>query len=207
MPYVYVEEENPLGSLIGIVIVIAVGLALARWEFEAFVTLLPGILAFLATTFILCTGIIHLGRRVCVDGRLDDLRDAGFNPFGSIDRAADAILSALPPRLGRHVARPAAAVSEAVLVAGLGGLLAFGLSCWASGALSTWQHTGRWSPTVPLSTAVLGAAAAVYGVRAARRRLDRAYPKRPRVELLDHGPLPVLDPAVSQHAEILDDVG
>ncbi len=91
-----------------------------------------------------------MARRVCTDGRLDDLRDAGFNPFGSIARAADAILSALPPGPGRLVAPPGAATSEAVLAAGMGCLLAFGLSCWATGALSTWQRTGRWDPTAPL---------------------------------------------------------
>ena len=106
-----------------------------------------------------------LARRVCTDGRLDDLRDAGFNPFGSIARAAGAILSALPPGPGRLVAPPGAATSEAVLAAGMGCLLAFGLSCWATGALSTWQRTGRWDPTAPLPMALVGAAVAVYGDR------------------------------------------
>ncbi len=209
MPYVYVEEDHGGGAL-GVLIGIAILLALARWELEAFVILLPGILAFLATTFVMCTGIIRLARRVCTDGRLDDLRDAGFNPFGSIARAADAILSALPPGPGRLVAPPGAATSEAVLAAGMGGLLAFGLSCWATGALSTWQRTGRWDPTAPLPMALVGAAVAVYGARLARRWLDRAYPKRVqgvRVELLEHGPLAALDPAFGRTDETLDEMG
>lgn len=209
MPYVYVEEDHG-GGLLGILIVIAILVALARWEFEALVVLLPGILAFLATTSIMCTAIIQVARRVCTDGRLDDLRDAGFNPFGSIVRATDAILSALPLGLSRLVARPGAATSEAVLAAGMGGLLAFGLSCWATGALSTWQRTGRWDPVAPLSMIPVGAAIAVYGARLARRWLDRAYPKRVqggRVELLDHGPLPVLDPTFGRTGEVLDEIG
>ena len=181
-------------------------MALARWEFEAFVILLPGILAFLATTFVMCAGIIRLARRVCIEGRLDGLTDARINPFGSVVRAADAILSALPPGLGRLVARPGAATSETVLAAGMGGLLAFGLSCWVTGALSTWQRTGRWDPVAPLSMTLVGGAAAIYGARLARRWLARAYPKRVRVELLDHGPLPILDPAFSRIDEALDEI-
>ena len=56
---------------------------------------------------------------------------------------------------------------------------------------------------------LVGAAVAIYGARLARRWLDRAYPKRVRVELLDHGPLPVLDPVFSsgRTGEVLDEIG
>lgn len=41
----------------------------------------------------------------------------------------------------------------------------------------------------------------------AGRWLDCAYPERVRVELLDHGPLPVLDPVSSPIGEVLDEIG
>ena len=189
MYYVY-EERSLLGELIAFAIL----LAIARWEFESIVTMLPEILAFLATTFIMCTVVIKLARRVGSDGRLDDLRDAGINPFASIGRAVNAITYALPARVGRRIGRPSVEAYEAVLSAGIGSLLAFGLSCYATGSLVNWQHAGRWSPTVPLVAAALGSWVGVYGARVARRWLDRKYPKRPRVELLDYQPLPVMDP-------------
>lgn len=202
MPYVYVEERDPLATLVGFGIFVLI----AYWEMQSLILMLPGILAFLGSTFILCSVIMKLARRMGTDIGLAEVRGPGINPFASLARAVDAVAYALPMRCRRMIARPDAESSEALLSAGLGGLLAFGLACFASGALTTWQHTGRWSPAMPLLAVALGAATGSYGAKAARRWLDRTHPKRPGVELLDYRALPVLDPTFAHTSHPADEM-
>lgn len=46
----------------------------------------------------------------------------------------------------------------------------------------------------------------VAAVRLVRRRLHRACPERVWVELLDHGPLPVIDPVSNRIGEMVDEI-
>ncbi len=202
MPYVYVEERDPFATLIGF----GVFILIVYWEMQSLILMLPGILAFLCSTFILCSLIVKLARRMGNDDGLAEVRGPGINPFASLARAVDAVAYALPTRYSRMIARPGTETSEALLSAGLGGLLAFGLACYASGALTTWLHTGRWSPTMPLLTVALGAATGSYGAKVARRWLDRTHPKRPDVALLDYRALPALDPTFAHASRAADEM-